>query len=262
MKIQSEDDWKTIKPAHAIAWRETMQRGEKSNRTIHTNLSALSSLFKHLCEKQVVRENPVRDVKRPQVATDQVESIVLTREQASKMLQAPPENTERGLRDQAILATLFYTGTRIQSVCTLKVKDIFEDNGFPVLAFTIKGGRKERIAINPLHQAAIKRYLAAADHGEDKESPMFLGNRRKNKKAPLTQRFVREMFNKYARQVGLSEKVTPHSARATFITEALNAGVPIEQVQHTVFHRNITTTKMYDKRRVTYKESATFRVHY
>jgi len=59
--------------------------------------------------------------------------------------------------------------------------------------------------------------------------------------------------------VGLSEKITPHSARATFITEALEAGVPIEQMQNTVDHKNIATIRMYDKRRASYRESAAFR---
>jgi len=262
MEIVDENDWRTIRPAHAIAWREAMHSQGMSKRTIHTRLSALSSLFKHLCEKQVVRENPVRGVKRPKVATDQVASVVLTRKQALRLLQAPSKNTTRGLRDRAILATFLYTGVRIESVCRLKVEDFFEDGGYMVLEFDVKGGRKKRVAINQEHQAALKRYLAASGHGDRKANPLFLGKRRKDKSAHLTQRFVRMMLKKYARQVGLSEKVTPHSTRATFITEALNAGVPIEQVQDTVDHKNITTTKMYDKRRVSYRESATFRVHY
>jgi len=62
--------------------------------------------------------------------------------------------------------------------------------------------------------------------------------------------------------IGLSDRITPHSARATFITEALETGVPIEQVQATVDHKTITTTKMYDKRRISHRDSATFKVSY
>lgn len=262
MEIRDESEWKKIKPAHAIAWREAMKQAGKSKRTIHTRMSALSSLFKHLCEKQVVSENPVRDVKRPKVATDQVASVVLTRKQALRLLEAPPKETVMGLRDRAILATFFYTGARIESVCRLKVKDFFEDGGYMVLEFSVKGGRTKRVAINQEHQAAIRRYLAASGNGCDKEAHLFGHVKHRNQNGGLKQRYVRDLLQKYARQAGLSEKITPHSARATFITEALNAGVPIEQVQDTVDHKNITTTKMYDKRRVSYRESATFRVHY
>ena len=263
MEITNENDWKKIRPAHAIAWRESMKGEGKSHRTIHTRLSALSSLFKHLCEQQVVRENPVRDVKRPQVETDQVASVVMTRQQAFNLLNAPGSDSLMGLRDRAILATLLYTGARIESVCRLRVGDFFEDGGYMVLEFNVKGGRKKRVPINQEHQATLKKYLMAAGHVDEQESPLFLGVRSDRDNAThLTQRYLRKMVKKYARQVDLSEKVTPHSARATFITEALNAGVPIEQVQNTVGHKNITTTKMYDKRRISYRESATFRVHY
>ena len=57
-------------------------------------------------------------------------------------------------------------------------------------------------------------------------------------------------------------KYTVPRTRATFITEALDAGVPIEQVQRTVDHKNIATTKMYDKREFNHRDSATFKVNY
>ena len=56
--------------------------------------------------------------------------------------------------------------------------------------------------------------------------------------------------------------ITPHSARATFTTEALEKGVPIEAVQRTVGHSNISTTKMYDKRTLKHRESASFAVSF
>ncbi len=262
MDIQDESDWKKIKPAHAIAWRESMKQHEKSKRTIHTRLSALSSLFKHLCEKQIVSENPVRDIKRPKIDVDRVKSIVLTRDQVRLMLDAPRADTLPGSRDRAMLATFFFTGARIESVCALKVGDFFEDRGYMVLDLRVKGGRRKRVAISQELQAKIRVYLETSGHGDQKNLPLFLAVKRKDKKAPLTQRYVRNLFQKYARETGLSAKVVPHSARATFITEALDAGTPIEMVQDTVDHKNIATTRMYDKRKVSYRESASFRVHY
>jgi len=90
MGFKSEDAWREVKPAHVIAWRKSMEGRGMSDRTIHTRVSALSSLFKHLCEKQMVRDNPVRSVRRPQVNSDQVESVVMTKKQAAALLSAPP----------------------------------------------------------------------------------------------------------------------------------------------------------------------------
>lgn len=260
--VQSENQWREIKPAHVIAWREMMDDAGLSDRTIHTRLSALSSLFKHLCEKQIVRDNPVRSVRRPGVNSDQVESVVMTKKQAAALLDAPPADTLMGLRDRAILATFLYTGTRIESICQLKVKDFFEDGGYMVLNFKVKGGRIKRVALNSEHIAVLRQYLQKTGLEIDTESAFFGRMKGKGHGGKLSQRHVRNIVKKYARMIGLSDKITPHSARATFITEALEAGVPIEQVQNTVDHKNITTTKMYDKRRISHRDSATFKVHY
>ncbi len=70
------------------------------------------------------------------------------------------------------------------------------------------------------------------------------------------------MFHRHARDAGRPLGVTPHSARATFITEALDRKCPIEAVQASIGHRHIATTKMYDKRTLHYRESASFAVRY
>jgi len=262
MGFQAESDWREVKPAHVIAWRKSMEGRGMRDRTIHTRVSALSSLFKHLCEKQMVRDNPVRSVRRPQVNSDQVESVVMTKKQAAALLSAPPGDTLMGMRDRAIVATFLYTGARIESICQLKVKDFFEDGGYMVLDFKVKGGRIKRVALNAEHISILKAYLAKTGPERATESAFFGRMKGKGHGEKLSQRHVRNIIKKYARMTGLSDRVTPHSARATFITEALAAGVPIEQVQATVDHKTITTTKMYDKRRISHRDSATFKVSY
>ncbi len=262
MGFDSEDHWHKVKPALVIAWREMMVESGLSDRTIQTRLSALSSLFNHLCEKQIVADNPVRSVRRPQVNSDQVTSVALSRKQAVALLDAPPRDTLIGLRNRAILATFLYTGSRIESICQLRVKDFFDDSGYMVLDFKVKGGRIKRVALNPRHISILKHYLMKTGLDTATESALFGRMKGKGRGEKMTQANVRYIVKKYARIAGLSEKITPHSARATFITEALDAGVPIEQVQRTVDHKNIATTKMYDKREFKHRDSATFKVNY
>ena len=85
---------------------------------------------------------------------------------------------------------------------------------------------------------------------------------RSERRKALTSRQVSKLFHRYARAAGLPLGVTPHSARATFITEALDRKCPIEAVQASVGHRHIATTQMYDKRKLHYRESASFAVQY
>lgn len=260
--VASEDDWRDIKPAHAIAWREAIRKSGASDRTIHTRLSALSSLFKHLCEKQVVRDNPVRNIKRPKLNTRRVKTPAITKRQARRMLDAPDTSTLKGLRDRALLETFFRSGSRIAEICRLKVKDFFEDGGYMVLELKAKGNKEHRMAIHQELQIAIREYLEASGHGNEKEASLFLSVTRPVLRRHLNPSQANRIFNGYARQVGLPDKVTPHTARTTFATEGLKGGASIEEMQATLGHASIHTTKMYDQRRFGYSESASFRVNY
>ena len=142
----------------------------------------------------------------------------------------------------------------------LAVKDFFEDAGYWVLDFKLKGGGRHRLAIHHELRLKIRAYLARAGHGEDRPSPLFRSSR--SPALPLASRDVHRLFVRYARQAGLPAGVRPHSARATFITEALERKCPLEAVQASVGHRHIATTQLYDKRELHYRESASFVVQY
>src|SRR6202042_3104026 len=103
--------------AHVIAWRKNMERRGLEPTTIRRKLSALSSLFDYLCERNAVAGNPVDGVKRPMASGNEGSTPALGDAQARKLLNAPPEDTIKGNRDRAILATLLYHGMRREELC-------------------------------------------------------------------------------------------------------------------------------------------------
>lgn len=263
--VTTPEQLREVTHGHVIAFKKHLQEKGHSPRTINNRLSAISSLFKHLIHKQVVKINVAEGVKRMQVNENRVEAKVMTPEQVRKMLKTPDINTFQGARDRAILSTLFFTGCRVSEVSKLKVKDFYEEQGFWVMDFWVKGGKRNRLAVNQELQIDIKRYLDLAGHGHDKESYLFLAVKHSGKNTdpdrPLSRKTIDYLFNRYAKRVGV-EGVTPHSARATFITQALENNCPIDAVQKSVGHSQIKTTQMYDKRTVKYRESASFAVRY
>lgn len=260
--FRTADELRTITGAHIIAWRDGMAAKGESPRTIHTRMSALSSLFDCLCDQQLVVGNPVDGIRRPRVSQHQVKSIALTPQQVRRLLDAPDLSTMKGLRDSALLHLLFFTGCRIAEPCRLKVGDFFEDSGYRVLDFTIKGGKTNRLAIHQELQVALHRYLSTAGHGEDRDAPLLLRVAAGYHRAGIAPRQALNLFRHYARRVGLPPAATPHSARATFITQALENGCKLEAVQQSVAHANIQTTRMYDKRTLLHRESASFAVRF
>jgi site-specific recombinase XerD len=259
--LTSGEALRAVTIAHVIAWRDAMKEKGDSPRTIHTRLSAVSSLFDHLCSERLTARNPVHGVKRPKVSQHQVKSVAITLAQVRRLLDAPDLTTLKGLRDSAFLHLLFFTGCRIAEPCRLTVGDFFEDSGYFVLEFTVKGGKTNRLAIHQELQIALRRYLAAAGHEGDQEAVLL---QRADGRAGggITPRAALNIFQKYARAVGIPPAATPHSARVTFITQALEHGCKLEAVQQSVAHANIQTTRMYDKRALLHRESASFAVGY
>ena len=263
--VGSPEELRAVTHAHVIAFKKYLQDSGLAPRTINNRLSAISSLFNHLIDRQVVKVNVAQGVKRLPVNASRVEAKVLSPNEVRRLLETPDTTRLQGLRDQAILSALFFTGCRISEVTTLKVKDFYEEQGFFVLDFWIKGGKRNRLAINQELQNALSGYLREAGHEGDPGSFLFLpvksGFKGTNPDRKLSRRTIDYLFNKYAAQAGIAG-ITPHSARATFITQALENNCPIEAVQKTVGHSQIKTTQMYDKRRAKYRESASFAVLY
>ncbi len=88
--LRSPQELYRLEQAHVIAWREELTRQGASARTISNRLSALSSLYKHLCEKQLCTENPVAGVKRPKVASQTVETAALSPVQVRAIVSIAP----------------------------------------------------------------------------------------------------------------------------------------------------------------------------
>jgi site-specific recombinase XerD len=264
--IEQPEQLYDLGQAHMIAWRDQLTAEGASPRTIANRLSAASSLFAHLCEKQLCAKNPVSGVKRPKVASHTVETPALARDQVRAILDAPCPTSLQGLRDRALLHVYFYTGCRESEPCTLRVRDFHMDQGFWVLDFTVKGGKRNRVAIHPECQHALTSYIEAmqAEHGDlyGRDAWLFQAMFNGKPGRSMTRQRFYKLFKKYALAAGLPDGIVPHSARATFITEALDRDHPAEAVQKTVAHASITTTLAYDKRDQHPRRSASFAVRY
>src|SRR5438445_8824996 len=150
-----------------------MERRGLAPATIRRKLSALSSLFDYLCERNAVTGNPVDGVKRPMANGNEGSTPALGDAQARKLLDAPADDTLKGVRDRAILATLLYHGMRREELCRLRVRDMQSRQG--VMHFRVKG-KRDKVRFVPVHamaQRLIEEYLALAGHGADLSGPVF-----------------------------------------------------------------------------------------
>src|ERR1700693_1403160 len=260
---------RSVVRSHIIGWRKDMERRKLSAATIRRKLSALSSLFDYLCERNAVAGNPVDGVKRPAANGNEGSTPALGDRQARKLLDAPPADTLKGVRDRAILATLLYHGIRREELCGLRIKDMQSRQG--VLHFRVKGkrGKIRFVPVNAAAQRMIEEYLALTGHRSDVEGALFrpVKNNRTGRldrhldPASVYQNIVR----KYGLETGLSAEVMGlcvHSLRATAATNALSHDSDIAKVQEWLGHANVSTTRLYDRRKSKPEDSPTFRVKY
>jgi integrase/recombinase XerD len=261
------EEFRRVTRSHVIAWRKLLEERHSAPATIRRKLAALSSLFEHLCEANAVTHNPVKGVKRPRSDSNEGKTPAIGDGQARALLDAPSGESLKGKRDRAILSTFLFHGLRREELCSLKVRDLQLRRG--VLYFRIHG-KGGKIRYVPAHSQALERitdYLDASGHRDDAAGALFRPVRNTatgNLAKALTAGGVyNSVVMKYARQVGLDVAgFGPHSLRATAATNALDHEADIAKVQEWLGHANISTTRLYDKRKIRPEDSPTFKVSY
>ncbi len=173
---------------------------------------------------------------------------VLNNEQMQRLFEVQDLNKRSGIRDRAILETLFSTGLRVSELVGLNKDDVNLNSG----EFTVIGkGRKARtVYLSPSAISWLKKYLSTRS---DEYKPLFLRYSGKKMESQdydgnslrLTVRSVQRLIKKYAARAGISVDATPHTLRHTFATGLLYEGADLRSVQELLGHSNVSTTQIY-----------------
>jgi site-specific recombinase XerD len=261
--IATPEEFRLVSRAHVLAWRQDLERRELAGSTLRRKLAALSSLFEYLCEQNAVTTNPVDGVKRPKVETNEGKTPALGDAQTRQLLKLPVGEGLQQLRDRALLSVLFHHGLRREEVCSLTVSSMHPRRGVPHLRVRGKGGKVRNIPLHPGTHELLLDYLEASGHARDKEGALFRpirNNRTGTVDRPLSADGVYKIVRGYSAKLGVSS--SPHVARATAATNALDNGADIAKVQEWLGHSDISTTRMYDRRKSRPEDSPTFKVSY
>lgn len=166
--------------------------------------------------------------------------------QLERLLAQPDISKPQGLRDKAILETLFSTGLRVSELVKLNRDTInLTRREFGVIG---KGGHSRVVFLSARATSWLKKYL---DSRDDPWEPLFIrlagavDPTVSGEKMRLTCRSVQRIVEKYVKKARLPVKITPHGLRHTFATDLLMAGADIRSVQEMLGHKNISTTQIY-----------------
>lgn len=209
--------------------------------TIARRLAAVRSWCRFLCRQGILKVNPAASLRGPR--QDKKLPHFVQREEMVRLLEAPSAETPLGLRDRALLETLYSAGLRVSELTALNVEDVDLDSGMA----TVRGkGKRERLALlGPQAVAAILAWLPGRNTlagGRAQQLPALFANKNGTR---LSSRSVGRLLEKYLAQVGLDPRTSPHTLRHSFATHMLDAGADIRSVQELLGHRSLATTQIY-----------------
>src|ERR1700693_2680635 len=216
-------------------------RAKAKAASINRRLSSLRRFYRLQLQYGAIAADPTLRVKAPKLPRHLPMS--LSEAQIDSLLDAPDATTTLGLRDRAMLETLYATGLRVSELVGLKHAQVSLDMG---VVRVLGKGNKERLV--PLGQEAIvwlERYLKTARvalAGDASTDAVFLTSRR----TPLSRQAFWLLIKRYALKAGIGgSSLSPHTLRHAFATHLLNHGADLRVVQLLLGHADITTTTIY-----------------
>jgi len=234
-----------VKRAHLELFARWMEQHGRMPSTIGRRLSTLSSFYKYCQIEDIVIKNPAANIRRPKV-DDESRTLGLDRNELGALL------VQAGLgdlRDGALITLLALNGLRISEALNADIGDLSTERGHRTLAIVRKGGKYVTIPIAPRTGRALDLYI-----GERSIGPIFLGVEGGRMDRYCADRMVKRL----TKRAGIDKKISPHSLRHSFITAALDAGVPLRDVQEAASHADPRTTMRYDRARRSLDLHATY----
>ena len=221
-----------------LAW----QVGTKQAKPRSTGrlVSSLKRFYQFAVREGLRRDDPSAELDAPRIPRSLPKT--LSEADVESLLAAPEEDTTLGLRDRAMLETLYASGLRVSELVTLKTIQVNLDMG---VVRVLGKGAKERLT--PLGEEAVSwivRYQREARPqllGARKSDGLFLTARGK----PMTRQSFWNLVKRHAQVAGIRQAISPHTLRHAFATHLINHGADLRVVQMLLGHADITTTQIY-----------------
>ena len=221
-----------------LAWQVESRHAKP--RTTSRLVSSLKRFFQFALREGLRSDDPAQDLDSPKIPRSLPKS--LSEAEVESLLDAPDVTTAQGLRDRAMLETLYASGLRVSELVGLKTVQVSLDMG---VVRVLGKGAKERLT--PLGEEAvgwIERYQRTARSqllGGRKSDALFVTTRGSS----MTRQAFWGLIKRYALLAGVTRAVSPHTLRHAFATHLLNHGADLRVVQMLLGHSDLSTTQIY-----------------
>ncbi len=204
-------------------------------------ISGLKSFFLYLIFEDYRNDNPLELIETPRTGRKLPDTLAI--EEIDNLINAIDLSTPEGERNRAMLETLYGCGLRVTELISLKISDLFFDEGF--LKITGKGNKQRFVPIGELTQKYIQIYSKNKRNHlkieKGYEDTLFLNRRGKQ----LTRAMIFTIIKDLASKIELKKSISPHTFRHSFATHLLENGADLRSIQLMLGHESITTTEIY-----------------
>jgi integrase/recombinase XerD len=203
-------------------------------------MSAVRSFVKFLCAEREIEKSPLARLEPTKPPKRLPKSMDV--DEVSRLLDAPDVREDLGVRDKAMLETLYATGLRASELIALKLDDV--DLGIGFLRCVGKGDKERVVPLGEVAARCVSEYVDSVRGrlaGHTRSDYLFLTRQR----GPMSRVMFWQLIKKYARQANITRPVTPHMLRHSFATHMLERGADLRSVQEMLGHVDISTTQTY-----------------
>jgi integrase/recombinase XerD len=230
-----------VSEEHISKFLAALHRGNLSPRSAARTLSTIRGFHRYLLGEDEAKDDPTQIVDSPK--QEKKLPDVLSIFEIDEILKQPDTSIRLGIRDRAMLETLYATGIRVSELVNLKQSNLLIEDGL-ILVYG-KGSKERLIPIGRSARQWIEEY--------QKQSRVYLAKSRKSQDAlflnirgtKLTRDMIRKLVEKYAIAAGIEKNVHPHTFRHSFATHLLEGGADLRAVQEMLGHADISTTQIY-----------------
>jgi integrase/recombinase XerD len=254
----------TLTRSVLIAYKDQLLAEGLEHTSVDRHLATLRSFFRWLQDDGFIDKNPAEGVRflNPRRLST---TVGFSDEEVSRLLKLPDLHTRIGSQHYAILMILFYCGLRRSELCSLRTSSITVEREHKVLRLRGKGNSERLIVLVPAVWNALKHYFLITRKDPTVDQPLFApirNNRTGVVEKPLDPSMIFYIVRRYAKLAGIQSRVSPHSCRATAISNARDHNVPDRAIQEFAGWASPDMITRYDKRRSAIEKSAAHAIVY
>jgi integrase/recombinase XerD len=240
---RGKNDVGEVRPVEVLDYLAVLTANGISARSQARALVALRQFFKFLRSERICESNATEEIDLPRFGRKL--PIFLTLDEVDRLLATPERSSPRGLRDGAMLETLYATGLRVSELVKLRLGDVNLEAGY-LVAFG-KGKKQRLVPLGEAAIAAIKTYLESArahfltERSRPTTDELFLTRLG----CAMTRQGFWKIITGVARAAGINKPISPHKLRHSFATHLVERGADLRSVQSMLGHADIGTTEIY-----------------